>query len=565
MVVLGAAVIDDVIGLVVLALVVAASSAGGSSPLFTIVPMAITLALSAVAIKLLGKPMANLLGGLHARGGGSAAVVALVLAVAWSFQALGGLAGITGAYLAGFALADSPIAPSVRDRLAHAGESFCVPVFFVAVGLAADLRTVGPVLPFALAVLAVAVVGKFVGSGIGARLGGLDGRSSTLVGTGMIARGEVALVAASLGLQSGAIVAGRLRGRRARRAGHHRDHADRACAVGPLGDSPAGPIAVGHLPRGTGRCGCGPRAGPCAGALRWRPGQMNEDMAATFRTGLIALAREEIDDAEPLLRQVVEADPDDAEALAYLATAWIAQGRIEEARDAMGRALILGPDRFGPNIKGGELALRLGDLPSGRVPFQAGAARSPPMARATLRLRESSWVRPAVRPVGRSTGRPIPALDNGRRSCVVRQVTGCASPWRMEDLSNEEPRATHPRPSRVRRRCGTRHPCALRTAPVGRLRGRQEHGGDPAGLTTSSGQNLVGIAPGTITSDDYNKAKTAEPFAVQAGRPGRPEPAGDQHRLDAGHRLPRHVHAGRLRAGRDRLHAGPRTPRTRWR
>lgn len=40
-------------------------------------------------------------------------------------------------------------------------------------------------------------------------------------------------------------------------------------------------------------------------------------------------------------------------------------------------------------------------------------------------------------------------------------------------------------------------------------------GGDPAGLTTSSGQNLVGIAPGTITADDYAKAKAAEPFATQ--------------------------------------------------
>ena len=208
MVVLGAAVIDDVIGLVVLALVAAASSSGGVSPLLTIVPMAVTLTASAVTIKLFGSRLAAAIGHLHLRGGGSAAAVALVLAAAWAFQALGGLAGITGAYLAGFALAESPVAPSVRDRLTHAGESFCVPVFFVAIGLAADLRSVGPVLPLAVALLGVAVIGKLVGSGIGARLGGLDGRSSTLVGTGMIARGEVALVAASLGLQSGAIGAG---------------------------------------------------------------------------------------------------------------------------------------------------------------------------------------------------------------------------------------------------------------------------------------------------------------------------------------------------------------------
>lgn len=208
MVVLGAAVIDDVIGLVVLALVVAASSSNDASPLLTIVPMALTLVISAVVIKLLGSRIATGIGHLHLRGGGSAATVALILAAAWAFQALGGLAGITGAYLAGFALAESPVAPSVRDRLTHAGESFCVPVFFVAIGLAADLRTVGPVLPLALALLGVAVLGKLIGSGIGARLGGLDSRSSMLVGTGMIARGEVALVAASIGLQSGAIGAG---------------------------------------------------------------------------------------------------------------------------------------------------------------------------------------------------------------------------------------------------------------------------------------------------------------------------------------------------------------------
>jgi Kef-type K+ transport system membrane component KefB len=64
------------------------------------------------------------------------------------------------------------------------------------------------VLPFALAQLGVAILGKLVGSGIGARLGGLDGSESVLVGIGMIGRGEVALVAATLGLRSGAIDAG---------------------------------------------------------------------------------------------------------------------------------------------------------------------------------------------------------------------------------------------------------------------------------------------------------------------------------------------------------------------
>ena len=93
----------------------------------------------------------------------------------------------------------------LKDGLVRGGEALWFPVFFASIGLAADLRTVAAVCPFAIALLVVACLGKLLGSGIGARVGGLDARDSTLVGIGMIGRGEVALVAATLGLRSGAI------------------------------------------------------------------------------------------------------------------------------------------------------------------------------------------------------------------------------------------------------------------------------------------------------------------------------------------------------------------------
>jgi Kef-type K+ transport system membrane component KefB len=61
------------------------------------------------------------------------------------------------------------------------------------------------VFPLAVALLVVAVLGKLIGSGVGATIGGMGARESSLVGIGMIARGEVALVAATVGLRSGAI------------------------------------------------------------------------------------------------------------------------------------------------------------------------------------------------------------------------------------------------------------------------------------------------------------------------------------------------------------------------
>lgn len=202
--ILGAAVIDDVLGLIVLALVVA-DTGTGASPVGVLLPMTATVLLAALALRYLPGHLHRVLDALHVRGGGLAAGLGFVLLVAWVFEAYGGLAGITGAYVAGLALAGSPLADRVKEGMVQAGEMLCVPVFFAAIGLAADLHAVPPVLPLALSLLGVAVIGKIVGSGIGARLGGLSGADAGLVGLGMVGRGEVALVAATVGLHAGAI------------------------------------------------------------------------------------------------------------------------------------------------------------------------------------------------------------------------------------------------------------------------------------------------------------------------------------------------------------------------
>ena len=104
---------------------------------------------------------------------------------------------------------------------------------------------------------------------------------------------------------------------------------------------------------------------------------MTTDLSERYRTGLIALAREQIDEAEPLLRSVVAEAPGEADPLAYLATTWAAMGRIEAARQAMDLALELGPDQFAPHLKGGELALRLGDLSAAEDHFRRALEIAP--------------------------------------------------------------------------------------------------------------------------------------------------------------------------------------------
>ena len=84
--------------------------------------------------------------------------------------------------------------------------AFLVPIFFVSIGLEANARAItGSVLPFLIVLLVVAVASKVIGSGLGARLGGFANREALRVGTGMISRGEVGLIVASIGIREGII------------------------------------------------------------------------------------------------------------------------------------------------------------------------------------------------------------------------------------------------------------------------------------------------------------------------------------------------------------------------
>ena len=81
-----------------------------------------------------------------------------------------------------------------------------VPVFFVNIGLEANVRTLGlGGLPFALLIIVVAVLSKVIGCGIGARLGGFSNGEALRMGVGMTSRGEVGLIVATVGLSAGLI------------------------------------------------------------------------------------------------------------------------------------------------------------------------------------------------------------------------------------------------------------------------------------------------------------------------------------------------------------------------
>ena len=134
-----------------------------------------------------------------------ATVTLLAFVYAWAAEYIGGVAAITGSYLAGVLLTRTTFKKRIDEGVHPLTYSVLVPVFFISIGLRANGRELGPHLAFTVVLLLVAVVGKIVGCGALARICGFSNRESLRVGVGMISRGEVGLIVAGYGLSHGVI------------------------------------------------------------------------------------------------------------------------------------------------------------------------------------------------------------------------------------------------------------------------------------------------------------------------------------------------------------------------
>jgi Kef-type K+ transport system membrane component KefB len=129
----------------------------------------------------------------------SAAVV-IAFVYAWAAEYGGGVAAITGAYVAGVLLGRTPFKSQIDAGVHPLTYSIFVPLFFISIGLQANGRDLGDSAMFTTVLIAVAIVAKMVGSGVFARLFGFTTKESIRVGVGMISRGEVGLIVAGYGL-----------------------------------------------------------------------------------------------------------------------------------------------------------------------------------------------------------------------------------------------------------------------------------------------------------------------------------------------------------------------------
>jgi len=209
---LGAAVFDDV--LVVLGLSVftalAMPDSGGQSGiaviLNTIIRMALFLALSSVIGYFLLPTLSLKIFSLEISQGLISFVFVSILLFGWLADVLGQMAAITGAFLAGLWFARTSLRERILSGISTIAYGIFVPIFFVDVGLNADVKTLlGSNFFLFLALFVIAVIGKVLGAGLGALFSGYSLPEALQLGVGMISRGEVGLIVASVGISSGTL------------------------------------------------------------------------------------------------------------------------------------------------------------------------------------------------------------------------------------------------------------------------------------------------------------------------------------------------------------------------
>lgn len=203
MAILGAAVLDDIVVIILLAFLmsfmggdVSLSSVMLSKVLFFGIAIVAILWVIPYLIKLLAKlkvPQSAV---------GGAIIICFLFAY---FAESTGVAAIIGAYFAGISIGLTKWQDTILEKIDVISYSFFVPIFFVSIGFSAQFTGVGEKLWLVIPLSLLAILAKWAGSGFGAKLAGYGWNSSIKVGAGMVSRGEVALILAALGIEHGIV------------------------------------------------------------------------------------------------------------------------------------------------------------------------------------------------------------------------------------------------------------------------------------------------------------------------------------------------------------------------
>lgn len=204
--ILAAAVIDDVLGIIVLAIVSSLAVVGKIETMqlcvIALKAFGIWIAVTAIAIAI--APMVVRSFRAFSSEGASLIIAMSLCFLTASLMESVGLAMIIGAYALGLAFSRTEAARHLEEAVRQIAHIF-VPVFFVVMGMMVDFGQMRTAFVFGVLLTLLAIVGKIGGCGLTALFSGFNWIGATRIGIGMMPRGEVALIIAGIGLAKGAI------------------------------------------------------------------------------------------------------------------------------------------------------------------------------------------------------------------------------------------------------------------------------------------------------------------------------------------------------------------------
>ena len=205
--IIAAAVVDDVLGILILTVVIGISAAEadftwGNLGWISFKAVGFWLGLTGIGI-LIAPYIERLVRQFHSPGSGLVFTLALALLAAGLAEVFG-LAFIIGAFSVGLALSTTRLGHQVEEAMKSILD-FLVPVFFVVMGMLVDIGAMQNAIVFGLVISVLAIFSKVVGSGGPALVSGFTMRGGARIGVGMMPRGEVALIIAGVGLTEGII------------------------------------------------------------------------------------------------------------------------------------------------------------------------------------------------------------------------------------------------------------------------------------------------------------------------------------------------------------------------
>lgn len=207
--ILGAAVIDDIISVIILSVLVSmfsnvAKAQGGhhSSNLWmSFLLDALYFVMIFFLFKWIAPKMMRL--GEHLKVASSVTLMSIVLCLgmAWLAEQVG-LSDVVGAFFAGVAIAQTPYKQEVDSNIEPIGYAVFIPVFFVSIGLNMTFKGFFDDLIFIVSLTILALITKWLGCGLGAKVLGMNYDSMNIIGSGMVSRGEMALIIAQIGYEA---------------------------------------------------------------------------------------------------------------------------------------------------------------------------------------------------------------------------------------------------------------------------------------------------------------------------------------------------------------------------